>query len=152
MNDCLARIPVHHEHPLAFAIRRWQVGARFRRVFGRPFNPLAPTLCEEKVQYRKLYGNHALYGFLADKYRVREFVTERVGARYLVPLLGVHDRLTPAVFTDLPDRFIIKATHGCKWHQIVRDRSRLDVDATVRRSTASCAGDAAGPRANTTTG
>ena len=133
MNDCLARIPVHREHPLAFAIRRWQVGARFRRVFGRPFNPLAPTLCEEKVQYRKLYGNHALYGFLADKYRVREFVTERVGARYLVPLLGVHDRLTPAVFTDLPDRFIIKATHGCKWHQIVRDRSRLDVDATVRR-------------------
>ncbi|MFM7034704.1 MAG: ATP-grasp fold amidoligase family protein [Planctomycetia bacterium] len=133
MSDCLAGIPVHHENPLGFAFRRWRTCARFRRAFGRPFNPHAPTLSEEKVLYRKLYGNHAVYAFLADKYRVREFVRERVGERYLIPLLGVHERLTPAIFDDLPDRFIIKATHGCKWHQIVRDKSQLDVDATVKR-------------------
>lgn len=133
MGDCLAGIPVHHENPVAFAVRRWRLRARFRRLFGRPFNPCAPTSSEEKVLYRKLYGNHAVYAFLADKYRVRQFVAERVGTRYLVPLLGVHDRLTPGIFADLPDRFIIKATHGCKWHQIVRNKAHLDVDATVRR-------------------
>jgi hypothetical protein len=88
---------------------------------------------EDKVQYRKLYGNHATYAFLADKFAVRKYVAERVGERYLIPLLGVYDQLTPEIFADLPEKFILKATHGCKWHQIVRDKSQLDVAATVRR-------------------
>lgn len=133
MGSCLDRIQTHHEPPLAFAWRRWRIRRRFRRKLGRPLDEQQPMQAEEKVQYRKLYGNHALYAFLADKYAVREFVRERVGAHYLVPLYGVYDRLTPEVFQDLPDRFIIKATHGCKWHQIVRDKSQLDIAATVRR-------------------
>jgi hypothetical protein len=64
---------------------------------------------------------------------VREYVAERVGVNYLVPLLGVYERLTPEVFKNLPQQFIIKATHGCKWHQIVRDKSQLDIPGTVRR-------------------
>jgi len=133
MASCLDRIREHRESALAFAWRRWRIRRRFRRKLGIPLNEHHPVTTQEKVQYRKLYGNHALYAFLADKYAVREFVTERVGPRYLVPLYGVYDRLTPEIFADLPDRFIIKATHGCKWHEIVRDKSQLDVAATVRR-------------------
>jgi hypothetical protein len=133
MAGCLDRIREHREGRLSFAWRRWRIHRRFRRKLGRPLDELQPVAMEDKVQYRKLYGNHALYAFLADKYAVREFVTERVGATYLVELYGVYDRLTAEVFAALPDRFIIKATHGCKWHQIVRDKSQLDVDAAVRR-------------------
>lgn len=133
MGSCLDRIQPHSEPPLAFAWRRWRIRRRFRRKLGRPLEERQPYWAEEKVQYRKLYGNHALYAFLADKYAVREFVRERVGENYLVPLYGVYDRLSPEIFRDLPDRFIIKATHGCKWHQIVKDKSQLDIAATVRR-------------------
>lgn len=133
MGGCLDRIEPHHESRLAFALRRWRIRRRFRLKLGRPLDEHRPTSSQEKVQYRKLYGNHALYAFLADKYAVREFVRERVGADYLVPLYGVYDRLTPEILADQPDRFIIKATHGCKWHQIVRDKSQLDIAATVRR-------------------
>lgn len=133
MAGCLDRIREHREGALSFAWRHWRIRRRFRRKIGRSLNELHPVAMEDKVQYRKLYGNHALYAFLADKYAVRAFVTERVGSRYLVDLYGVYDRLTPEVFADLPDRFIIKATHGCKWHQIVRDKSLLDIDAAVRR-------------------
>lgn len=133
MASCLDEIREHREPALSFAWRRWRIRRRFRRKLGRPLDEQHPIATEEKLQYRKLYGNHALYAFLADKYAVREFVTERVGSRYLVPLYGAYDRLTADVFADLPDRFIIKATHGCKWHQIVRDKSQLDVAATVRR-------------------
>jgi|LakMenEpi03Aug12_release.lakeMendotaPanAssembly.Ray.scaffolds.fasta_scaffold250075_3 hypothetical protein len=87
MSDWPADLPVHHESRVGFLIRRWRTCRRFRRLFGRSFNPLSPTLCEEKVLYRKLYGNHSTYAYLADKYRVREFVRARVGERYLVPLL-----------------------------------------------------------------
>ena len=133
MVSCLDRIQTHSEPPLAFAWRRWRIRRRFRRKLGRPLEELNPFTAEDKVQYRKLYGNHALYAFLADKYAVREFVAERVGPDHLIPLYGVYDRLSPEIFDDLPNRFIIKATHGCKWHQIVRDKSQLDVAAAVRR-------------------
>ena len=133
MASCLDGLPDHREGAVSFALRRWRIQKRFRRKVGRRLNCDSPGIFQEKTQYRKLYGNHALYAFLADKYRVREYVAERVGVNYLVPLLGVHERLTPEVFTDLPQQFIIKATHGCKWHQIVRDKSQLDIPATVRR-------------------
>lgn len=131
--SCLDCVFPQREHPIRAAIRGWRIRHRFRRGFGRPLEETDPHDHVDKINYRKLYGNHAVYAFLADKYRVREFVRERVGDRYLIPLLGVYDRLTPAIFESLPDRFIIKANHGCKWHQIVTDKSRLDVVATVRR-------------------
>ncbi len=97
-----------------------------------------PRSYQEKIQYRKLYGNHAFYARIADKYRVRDYVAERVGAQYLIPLYGVHERLTPADFEPLPQRFIIKANHGCKWHQIVKDKSALDVERTIRHFNRLC--------------
>jgi hypothetical protein len=133
MASCLDHILPHREHPFAAAVRGWRIRQRFRHGFGRPLAEHDPQDQVDKINYRKLYGNHAVYAFLADKYRVREFVRERVGDTYLIPLLGVYDQLTAASFEDLPERFIIKANHGCKWHQIVTDKSRLDVAATARR-------------------
>ncbi|MBL4885362.1 MAG: hypothetical protein JKY95_12600 [Planctomycetaceae bacterium] len=120
------------ESPIVFAMRNWRMRNRFRRKLGYVGNFEQPQTFEEKIQFRKLYGNHKRYAMMADKYRVRQYVTERVGKQYLVPLLGVYDRLTPDIFADLPDRFIIKANHGCKWHKIVWDKSALDVASTIR--------------------
>jgi hypothetical protein len=112
---------------------RYRVQRQFRQHLGKDGDFENPRTHQEKVQFRKIYGNHAFYAQVADKYRVREYVEKRVGARHLIPLLAVHDRLRPADFDSLPDRFIIKANHGCKWHQVVRDKRALDVKATARR-------------------
>jgi hypothetical protein len=117
---------------LAFAARRRRIHRRFRRRVGYVGNFEQPRSYLEKIQYRKLYGNHEFYAMVADKYLVREYVAQRVGSQYLIPLLGVHDRLTPEVFDTLPDQFIIKANHGCKWQRIVEDKKELDVPATVK--------------------
>jgi hypothetical protein len=121
----------YREGILDFALRKRRLRRQFRQSLGYSGNFDRPLTYQEKVQYRKLYGNHEFYALVADKYRVREYVSQRVGHEYLVPLLGVYDRLTPDVFATLPDRFIIKANHGCKWNRIVWDKSRLDIDATV---------------------
>ena len=97
-----------------------------------------PVSSSEKIQYRKLFGNHAFYAVLADKYRVREFVAKRVGDKYLIPILGAFDHLTPETFDDLPDKFIIKCNNGCKWNRIVRDKGALDVNETVRYFNKQC--------------
>jgi hypothetical protein len=127
-----ANSPDFVEGPLAFAWRRWRLQRRFRRKVGYWGEFETPVTHEEKVQFRKLYGNHHRYALMADKYRVRQYVAERVGARYLVPLLGVYDRLAPEVFGSLPEQFMIKANHGCKWHRIVWNKAELDIPSTVR--------------------
>lgn len=114
-------------------VQRMRVRRQFRRHMGYDGNFENPRSHQEKVQFRKLYGNHRFYAFVADKYRVRQYVASRIDEKYLVPLLAVHDRLTPQSFESLPSRFIIKANHGCKWHQVVRDKGSLDIPATVRR-------------------
>jgi len=111
---------------------RHLIHRQFRRHLGRDGDFENPRSHQEKVQFRKIYGNHPFYALVADKYRVRQYVETRIGAKYLIPLLAAHDRLQPRDFNPLPDRFIIKANHGCKWHQVVRDKSALDIKATCR--------------------
>src|SRR5579871_2936752 len=103
----------------AFRMQRALIARRFKEGLGYEGDFEHPRTYQEKVQFRKLYGNHRFYSSLADKYLVRNYVTERVGERYLNPLLGVYDRLTPEVFESLPCEFIIKANHGCHWNRVV---------------------------------
>lgn len=117
---------------IAFRAQRRRVRRHFRETTGYDGDFENPRSHQEKVQFRKLYGNHQFYASVADKYGVREYVAARIGADHLVPLLAVYDHLAPEVFADLPQRFIIKATHGCKWNQVVLDKSTLDIEATVR--------------------
>jgi len=114
-------------------IHRLRVQRQFRHDMGFDGDFENPRSHAEKIQFRKIYGNHRFYARLTDKYRVREYVTVRVGEKYLVPLLGVYQRLEAKDFDSLPKRFVIKANHGCNWQEVVRDKHRLDIDATVRR-------------------
>jgi hypothetical protein len=119
------------EGRLAFARRRRKLHQLFRVKLGHAGNFEQPRSYHEKLQFRKLYGNHELYALVADKLRVREYVAKRAGEQYLIPLLGVYDRLSPAVFDALPDQFIIKTNHGAGWNRIVRDKGKLDIPETV---------------------
>jgi hypothetical protein len=87
----------------------------------------------EKIQWRKLYDRNPVYTLCADKYRVREYVRERVGEACLVPLLVVASDPHEVDFSRLPDRFVLKANHGCGWNEFVWSRERLDERASVAR-------------------
>jgi hypothetical protein len=111
--------------------RKRKLHQLFRAKLGHTGNFEQPRSYHEKLAFRKLYGNHELYALVADKLRVREYVAKRAGEQYLIPLLGVYDRLSPAVFDALPDQFIIKPNHGAGWNKIVRDKGKLDIPETV---------------------
>lgn len=121
-----------------FKAQKRMIRRRFKESLGYAGDFENPKTYQEKIQFRKLYGNHAFYAMVADKYRVRNYVTSKVGDKHLIPLLGVYDRLHKSVFDTLPKQFIVKANHGCKWHQIVCDKSKLDIDETVRRFNELC--------------
>jgi hypothetical protein len=123
---------------LVLKAQRRMIRRQFKASLGYAGDFENPKTYQEKIQFRKLYGNHAFYALVADKYRVRSYVASKVGHKHLVPLLGVYDRLHKSVFDKLPEQFIIKANHGCKWHQIVYDKSKLDIDETVHRFNKLC--------------
>lgn len=93
-----------------------------------------PETYNEKIQWFKLYGVTPLIKELVDKYRVRQYVKERIGEEYLVPLLGVWDYPEEIDFSVLPQSFVIKANHGCKYNYIVKDKSSLNKEDFLRKA------------------
>lgn len=101
--------------------------AWYKRVMKQELNLDNPKTFNEKIQWLKLYDSTPIKTRLADKYLVRDWVKEKIGEQYLVPLLGVYDKFEDIDFAKLPDRFVIKCNHGCGWNIIVKDKSKLDL-------------------------
>lgn len=105
----------------------------FKRVTRDTLDLDNPKTFNEKIQWMKLYDSTPLKTQLADKYLVREWVKEKIGEEYLIPLLGVWDTFDEIDFDQLPDSFVLKANHGCGWNIIVKDKSIFDVEEAKRR-------------------
>jgi hypothetical protein len=85
-----------------------------------------PQTYSEKIPWLKLYGQLERYSRYADKYEVRRYVADTIGPGHLVPIIGVWDNFDAIPFDRLPDQFVLKATHGCGYNFICRDKSSLD--------------------------
>lgn len=85
-----------------------------------------PKTMNEKTQWLKLYDNTELKGICADKYSSREYVKNKIGDKYLIPLLGVWEKFEDIDFDSLPSRFVIKCVHGSGFNYIVKDKAKLD--------------------------
>lgn len=100
-----------------------------KRWLGKITNFSNPRDLNEKIQWLMFYGDTSQWPLLADKYRVREFVRERIGAEYHVPLLGKWDKASDIDFNSLPDKFVIKPNNGSYDTVIVRDKNKSDIEA-----------------------
>ena len=117
---------------LRFRRQENKIRKLFRKHLGFEGNFEYPESYCEKIQFRKLYGNHAFYGRLADKVLVREYVKERVGEDGLIPLLGVYDHLDDGILESLPRSFVIKISNASKWNEIVFNKNQMNRRRTIR--------------------
>ena len=76
----------------------------FFKKTGQILNLYDPKTFNEKIQWLKLYDSTPIKTRLADKYLVRDWVKEKIGEEYLIPLLGVWDKFDDIDFDKLPDR------------------------------------------------
>lgn len=79
---------------------------------GKKLNLDHPQTYNEKLQWLKLYDHRPIYTTMVDKYAVKEFVAQIIGAEYVIPLLGVWERPEDIDFDALPNQFVLKVTHG----------------------------------------
>ncbi len=107
---------------------------KFKAKMGYELNLENPVTFNEKLQWLKLNNRRPEYSRFADKYRVRDYVAEKIGKDYLVPLIGVWDDPDEIDFDALPDRFALKCNHNSGIGTcICHDKSKLDLKYVKKR-------------------
>jgi len=99
-----------------------------RKIKNSNFNIENPKSYNEKIQWMKLYDNSPLKTQLTDKYLVRNWIKEKIGEKYLIPLYGVWDSFDEINFDLLPEKFVLKTNHGCGFNIIVKNKSELNIE------------------------
>ena len=110
----------------------WLVRYLYKRQTGKWYDPRHPQTLDEKLLWLMIYWRHPLKSRCADKYAVRSYVGENGLGHLLTDLLGVYRSGQEIDFDRLPDRFILKATHGSKYNIICTDKGALDIERTRR--------------------
>ncbi len=98
----------------------------FKNTFGHNLNLNNPKTFNEKILWLQQNNRMPLHTICTDKYAVRDYVKEKIGEQYLIPLVFHTDNPDDIIPENLPDYpFIIKTNHGCGGHVIVKDKSRI---------------------------
>lgn len=94
---------------------------------GRKLHLKKPKRFTEKLQLYKLRYRNIDMLRCTDKYEVRSYVKEKSLGKYLVPLLGVYDKVGDIDFERLPNCFVAKTTDGGGGNQVLvcRDKALL---------------------------
>lgn len=99
----------------------------------------------QKIQWLKLYDNSKLKTICTDKLLMRNYVKNLIGEGYLRSVLQIipsineensgNEKMNNITqydvskyfeqidFEKLPDSFVIKCNHGCKWHYIIGNKN-----------------------------
>ena len=107
----------------------------FRIKQGYSLNLKNPKTFNEKLQWIKLYDRNPLMPKCCDKYAVREYVKSK-GCEELLNTLYWHGTDPAKIpYDKLPDKFVIKVTHGSTFNIIVTDITKLNKKEVERKIT-----------------
>ena len=93
---------------------------------GKKLDLKNPQDFNQKIQWLKVYYRAPILHKLVDKYEVREYVKEKVGEKYLNELIAVYNYPKEIDYEKLPQKFVLKATHGYHFNILVEDKQKLN--------------------------
>lgn len=102
---------------------------QYRKNFKKELNLDSPQTYTEKLQWLKLYDHREIYTTYVDKYLVKQYVADKIGEQYVVPLLGVWEKAEDIDFDFLPEQFVLKTTHDSGGIVIVKDKKNINKQA-----------------------
>lgn len=86
---------------------------RYKYYIGKELNLDNPSTYNEKLIWLQLYDRNPLYTKLADKYLVKQYVSELIGEKYVSELIGVWENADKIPFENLPEEYVLKCNHDC---------------------------------------
>lgn len=90
-----------------------------------------PLTYNEKLQWIKLFNHNPLMPICCDKYTVREFVSSQGGEKLLNNLIWQGYNPEEIPFDNMPERFVIKVTHGSTFNIICENKNKLNRDEVI---------------------
>lgn len=78
--------------------RLW-LSLRYYMTFDKFLNWHNPKSLTEKMQWLKIYDRRPEYTIMVDKVKAKKWVSERIGDKYIIPILGVWERLKMLILT-----------------------------------------------------
>jgi hypothetical protein len=104
---------------------------RYFRKHRRFCNFKNPSYFSEKIYHRMRYPK-PIFTVMADKVLVRDFIAEKVGEQYLVPVYFSCSKVSISTFDKLPKSFVMKANHSAGQVIIVVDKSQEDLSSLAK--------------------
>ncbi|MEK5066209.1 ATP-grasp fold amidoligase family protein [Cytobacillus sp. FSL R5-0596] len=104
----------------------------FKRL-GYHLNLDEPKTFNEKLQWLKLNWKNPLIPICVDKLTVRDYVKQKGLGHTLNELIGVYENIKEIDFNKLPEKFVLKATHGSGWNIVCNDKKGIDWKTSKRK-------------------
>lgn len=92
-----------------------------------------PRDLNEKINWLKFYGDTSLWANLADKYKVREYITSKGFEDILVKLYGKWEDANHINWNNLPNQFVLKVNNGCGDILICKNKKELNKLQTIKK-------------------
>ncbi len=99
----------------------------YQRNFNKPLDLDNPVSFNEKLQWLKINYSNPLVEQLSDKYTFRDYVKQQGYGHLLNPILFSVTSAKDIKYSDLPDKFVLKASHGSGWNIICKDKRKFNL-------------------------
>ena len=133
MPSSIRRFFIRHLRKIRSLPPKIYVKIHYEYFSGQKLDLNNPQDFNAKLEWYKVYFRPKILTTLADKYEVRSFVEEKIGAKYLNELYGVYDSPEKIDFDKLPNSFIIKANHTNGHNIIVKNKEGLDKKKVIKK-------------------
>ncbi|CAA0096953.1 Uncharacterised protein [BD1-7 clade bacterium] len=125
---------------LKFVNPEFHAKQRYFQRLGHWPNFVDPHSYNEKINYRKFHGKrNSTFVTCSDKLAVRQWISERIGNDYLVPLLYSGESISKEKLSELGKGIVVKTTHDSGSVYIVGENSPptpKDIVAGINKSLA----------------
>lgn len=96
-----------------------------------------PVYFNDKMQWMKFNYRVPLQTVVSDKYLVRQYVADKIGRKYLIPVYGTWKQFREIDFDALPDQFVLKCNHDSGGLAICTDKAAFDFAKAEKKITRS---------------
>lgn len=123
---------IRHQN-LSHSQIKYLISVLFKINTGYEPNFENPKSFNEKIHWLNLNYRNPLITQCADKVKVRDYIRDTIGEKYLIPHLGIYDNPKDIDFDALPDQFVIKTNWGSGQNIICEKKSELDIPKTIKQ-------------------
>jgi len=106
---------------------------QYRLTMGKRLNLNSPHTFNEKLQWLKINNRKPEYTTMVDKFAVKDYVAAIIGREYIIPTIGVWDKVEDVGWDSLPNAFVLKCTHDSGGLVVCKDKKMLDKGVAIKR-------------------